>query len=249
MHKIQRLLPLLCVVLLFNACQSSRSFQKGLQVAYVDLDYELPDAIYRGKIDKTVYLNPISTSNMPVYTFVHKSKSMVIPLLLFNYWHKNYAATLGESSFTQPYCEFLTDALSATVGFNLKANQSEISADGYSLDIAILENETRSGIQASNYFTIIPSSDFNFNIASSKYSILATVSNLKIAVCLKKGDRILLQKQYTASDKFNPKIFSFEMPAPAQEDCIFQMTDCLASTTREIVTAISIDLNIILSSQ
>ena len=73
--------------------------------------YELTSPIYQEKADQTVYLDFIDYSNMDYYTSVKRKKSAYIPLLLYNYEGELFHLRLGESSLTQLYREFLTEAL------------------------------------------------------------------------------------------------------------------------------------------
>jgi hypothetical protein len=103
----------LLITVLFSSCKSTKSLQTELQNYHFDLDYELDSEPYLGRIDKNVYLNPIDNSNMEFYTTVEDKSVLVLPFIFYNYWHKKFYIVLGENSLTQPYREFLTDALLA----------------------------------------------------------------------------------------------------------------------------------------
>ncbi|GHV58259.1 hypothetical protein FACS1894182_09690 [Bacteroidia bacterium] len=236
----------------FSSCQGVQSVQNQLRIARVDLDYELTSPIYEGNPDKTVYLNFIDNSNMEYFTTVKSSNILVLPFILFNYWHKKFNVILGESALTQPYREFLTDALLAecnrSASFNLKTGDAVSLADAYSLDIKIIQNQTLSGIQEVNYNFIIPTSSYStFSFSNANYQVLPVVSDLEIVASLKKGKQHLLEKNYTIRQKWNSKLVG--NLAFASEQCVFKMTDCLSLTTEQIVTAISRDLDMVLSTQ
>ena len=109
--KTHHLLFILIALPLFCSCRSSRSMLREIQALKSSLYYELTSPIYQEKADQTVYLDFIDYSNMDYYTSVKRKKSAYIPLLLYNYEGELFHLRLGESSLTQLYREFLTEAL------------------------------------------------------------------------------------------------------------------------------------------
>ena len=251
MKTIKSLLLLTFIIAAFSSCISARSVQKQLNNLYADLDYELVSPVYEGEREKTVYLNRIHSSKMESYTKVQNSNVLVLPFILFNYFHKKINIVLGEHSLTQDYHEFLTDALLAecnrSTSFFLKTNDAVSAPDACTLDIAISHNKTQSGIKETDIFVILPTGSATFDFFDTNYRVLPTSCDLEIAVSLKKGTHILLEKKYHSQQYF--KYSSYGSLFDVNEQCVFKMTQCLALATEHIVTEISRDLNLILSAQ
>jgi hypothetical protein len=240
---------LLLIMAGISSCQTSKSLQNQLRALRTDLDYDLTSPVYIGERDKTVYLNFIDRSNMEYFTTVKKSSALVLPFILYNYWHKKFDIVLGENTFTQPYWEFLTDALAAegkrSSCFNLKLNDKESITDAYSLDVKIIHNETQSGVQESNFILFLPTPHVVIDFFHNNYQVLSTSSRLEMAVSFKKGKQSLLEKTYTAHEQLKGR--SIYDPVAANEECVFTMTECLSVATKQIVTEICRDLNLFLS--
>ena len=85
---------------------------------------------------------------MDYYTSVKRKKSAYIPLLLYNYEGELFHLRLGESSLTQLYREFLTEALltecNSSTCCHLIDNQKGkmIPDSAYRLEVKIRKNET-----------------------------------------------------------------------------------------------------------
>jgi hypothetical protein len=238
-------------ILLLSSCgSSSKSVQNSLQYMRFDLDYELTTDPYPGAVNQTIYLDSITNSNMEYYTTVKKKSSLVLPFLLFNYWHTKYPIVLGENSLTQPYREFLTDALltecNRSACFNLKnSDANPDSGSHFSLEVKILNNHTQSGIQNSTSVFVIPAPTASASFSTFSSDVLPVVSDLEIGIYLKKGKHSLFEKTYIIHENLN-----YNNPSSdTREECLFQMAECLSLATKKIVEEISNDLNIILLAQ
>ena len=236
---------------LFSACSSTKMMQSQLRNIKTYLDYELTSPIYKGNPDKTVYLNHIDNSNMEYFTTVKGGNTLVLPFILFNYQRKKFHVVLGENTLTQLYREFLTDALLAECNrsacFNLETGSDTSITDVYLLDVNIIHNQTQSGIQETGTFFILPINGDVIDFQHTHYRVLAPSSNLKIAVSLKKNGQILWKKDYDASESLKDKPLG-DNSILAYEVCVNSMTECLSFATKQIVTEISRDLNLILSA-
>ena len=146
--KTHHLLFILIALPLFCSCRSSRSMLREIQALKSSLYYELTSPIYQEKADQTVYLDFIDYSNMDYHTSVKRKKSAYIPLLLYNYEGELFHLRLGESSLTQLYREFLTEALltecNSSTCCHLIVNQKGkmIPDSAYRLEVKIRKNET-----------------------------------------------------------------------------------------------------------
>ena len=146
--KTHHLLFILIALPLFCSCRSNRSMLREIQALKSSLYYELTSPIYQEKADQTVYLDFIDYSNMDYYTSVKRKKSAYIPLLLYNYEGELFHLRLGESSLTQLYREFLTEALltecNSSTCCHLIDNQKGkmIPDSAYRLEVKIRKNET-----------------------------------------------------------------------------------------------------------
>ena len=255
MKTIKTFFLLTVIIAGFSSCLNVRSIQLQLNNLHTDIDYELISAIYEGEREKTVYLNPIDSSHMENYTIVKNSRILALPFIIYNYSHKKLNVVLGEYTLTQPYREFLTDALLAECNrsacFSLNTNnKAPLSDNVYSLDIKIIHNKTQSGIKETNTALLFPilfsGGDFEY-FCTTAYSVLPTFSDLSIAVSLKKDVVTLWEKQYSTRQHFEHS--SYCDFTDVSERCVYKMTQCLSLATEQIVTDISRDLNLILSSQ
>lgn len=216
------------------------------------LDYELTSPIHEENPDKTVYLNHIDKSNMEYFTTVKSSGTLVLPFIFFNYLHEKFHVVLGENTLTQLYKEFLTDALLAECNrsacFNLETGNDTSIADVYLLDVNIIHNQTQSEIKEISTLFFLPINGDAMDFQHVYYKVLTSSSDLKIAVSLKKNGQVLWEKDYVAYEslKDKPSRDDFFL---ACEACANNMTECLSFATKQIVTEISRDLNLILSVQ
>lgn len=237
---------------LFSACSSKKMIQGQLRNIKTCLDYELTSPICEGNPDKTVYLNHIDNSNMEYFTTIKGSNTLILPFILFNYLHEKFHVVLGENTLTQLYREFLTDALLAecnrSVSFNLETVNDTSTAGVYLLNVNIIHNNTQSGIQETGTFFIIPIDQEVIDFQHTRHRVLASSSNLKIAVSLKKDGQILWKKDYAACESLKGKPLGDNFLL-ACEACVNNMTECLSFATKQIVTEISRDLSLILSAQ
>jgi hypothetical protein len=254
MRKIRIIVVFALSFVLFTSCRTTNSLQKELQNFHFDLDYELDSDEYPGAINQTVYLNFIDNSNMEYYTTVTDKSVLILPFILYNYWHKKFYITLGERSLTQPYREFLTDALLAECNrstcFNLE-NGDKISVpdSAYVLDVKIIRNETQSGIKEANSFLIIPTYSGTFNFAYSSFQVLPASSELEMTVRLLQGNTCLFEKTYSANQKEKSNERGWDNSLAVNDNCLNNMTLCLAGTTKNIVEDISRSLHLILLSK
>jgi hypothetical protein len=129
--------------------------QREIQTVRSNLYYELTTPEYLEEIAGTVYLNFIDYSNIDYYTTVKKAGTIIVPLFFFNYSWEKFNVTLGESSLTQTYREFLTEALlsesNSSACFNLRDNAADTAPESaYMLDVKILHNRTSSAIKMDN---------------------------------------------------------------------------------------------------
>jgi hypothetical protein len=237
--------------ILFYSCQSSKRVQREMQNFRSELDYELTTPEYLGEIEKTVYLNPIDNSNMQYYTVVTDKSVLVLPFILYNYWHKKFYTTLGEGSLTQPYRYFLRDALLAECNrsscFNLEDGDAvTIPKSAYTLDVKIIHNKTQSGIKETNSFLFIPSYDMTFSFIHAGYQVLPVSSELEIAVRLLQGNTCLFEKTYSAKQEQKVRDGTWDNSLAAENGCVENMTFCLATATKGIIEDISRSIHLIL---
>jgi hypothetical protein len=250
---MKKIIPFVLLIALFCSCKTTDSLQKELQNFHYDLDYELSSDTYLGHVNQTVYLNFIDNSNMEYYTTVTDKSTLVLPFLLYNYWHKKFYITLGERSLTQPYREFLRDALLAECNrsscFNLEDGDAvAVPESAYTLDVKIIHNETQSGIKETSSFLIIPYIDW-FTFSYSGYQALPVSSELEIAVRLLQGNTCLFEKTYSAKQEEKVKDQSWNNSLAAGDECVENMTFCLATTTKGIIEDISRSIHLILLSK
>jgi hypothetical protein len=235
-------------VILFSSCGSSKTLQREIQTFRTDLYYELTSDEYLGKIDKTVYLNFIDNSNIDYYTSVKKKGTLIIPLIFVNYSRESFNFILGERTLTQPYREFLTEALLAECNrsacFNLESNIDNIAPDSaYILDVKIVHNHTTSGIVSSNTSLLLFSDEL---IDFPSNTVKPTVSDLQIAIRLTQGENCLYERTYIAQQKLNFNGGKAEDPLFSSEDCLINMTECLSIATKNIVEDISRSIHLIM---
>jgi hypothetical protein len=254
MRKIKIIVVFALSFVLFTSCKTTSSLQKELQNFHHDLDYELSSNTYLGHVNQTVYLNFIDKSNMEYYTTVTDKSVLVLPFILYNYWHKKFYITLGERSLTQPYREFLRDALLAECNrsscFNLEDGDTlTVPESAYTLDIKIIHNETQSGVKEINSFIVIPAYAASLSFTYTGYQALPVSSELEIAVRLLQGNTCLFEKTYSAKQEEKVRDRSWNNSLAAGDECIENMTLCLATTTKGIIEDISRSLHLILLSK
>ncbi|MDR2692492.1 MAG: hypothetical protein LBB73_09460 [Dysgonamonadaceae bacterium] len=251
MGKTKNIALITLFAVLCSACGSTKTIRNRMKNIKVDLDYELTSPVYEGNPDKTVRLNSIADkSGMGYFTAVKGGKTLFLPFILFYYWRTKYRVVLGESTLTQLYREFLTDALLAecnrSARFNLETGGDRPVEDTYSLDVSIIHNETRSGIQETGTLFVIPVDPEIIDLQHTAYRQLAVTSDLKIAVSLTKDGQVLWKKDYAAHEKLGKKSFGSDFHI-ACEASARSMSECLSFATRQVVTEICRDLNLILS--
>ena len=236
--------------LLFCSCRSSRSMQKEINPKKVSLFYELTSPEYLGSVNKTVYLDFIDYSNLDYYTTVKKKGAFAVPLLLFNYEKNRFTVRLGESSLTQTYREFLTEALlsecNSSTSFNLIDNSKGEAPDSvYHLAVKIVCNQTRGKIN------LIESSMIWFDpgyIVFPNHRAGMANTDLSIVLRLTRGEDCLLDKTYRVNHSQEGPQHGFEDSVQANEACLNTMAECLSQATKEIVENISREINLVLAS-
>ena len=240
------LLPLLC------SCRSSRSMLKEIQPLKSNLYYELTSPTYQGKMEQTVYMDFIDYSNMDYYTSIKRKKSMLIPLLLYNYEGELFHLRLGESSLTQLYRKFLTEALltecnSSTCCQLINYQKGKMIPDSACrLEVKIRKNETCAKVKL-NRSSIPWFGGEVLEVVNNK--IRPATSSLAISVRLTRKDDCLLDKTYSAEYQQTTRNQRFEDSPSANAACLDDMTECLSMATKKIVEEISRDIHLILSLQ
>ncbi|KAA6345001.1 hypothetical protein EZS27_007386 [termite gut metagenome] len=252
MKTIKTILILILPVLVFSACRSSKSMQREIRMFHSDLYYELTTPDYLGEINQTVYLNFIDYSNIDYHTTVKKKGMLIVPLLFFNYWWKEFNVVLGESSLTQTYREFLTEALltecNSSTCFNLTHHNTDIIPDSaYVLDIKIVHNRTTSAIKLSETVIFLPfdtNSHFDMNFSNCK--VQPAISDLYISVRLTRENDCLLEKTYPIHQKLSYAGGGLENSPFIGETCLNTMTECLSVATKKVVEDISSELHLLM---
>ena len=230
---------------------STKSIQSKMQGIQSELFYELTTPVYPGNIDKTIYLSPIVDTVSIPYTTVKRKGRTIIPLILYNSEKDKYEVSLGESSFIQPYNEFLMDALSAQCNrsscFNLKLLDDIILPDSaLILEIIVNKNITTAKMIYRDVGYLIPISDMILNFGYANWEINQPVSCLDISARLMQKENCLWEKIYSTTFDLPYRHNGIEKPIKAYEICIDDMTECLSYTTKEIVENITRDLHLIM---
>lgn len=253
-QQITRALSLLLFVALFSSCRTGKSMQKEIRTMRANLYYELTSPEYKGEIIKDIFLNFIDYSNIDYHTTVRKTKTVFIPLILYNFSSQTYEITLGESSLTQNYREFLTDAFLAECNsstcFNLINNEANIAPDSaYVLDVKVNRNRTITKIKLNE--SAIPWFDENMEEAFISFTNNKTrpaVTELNIHVRLLRSGKTLFDKEYSvkrSQDTYRERASnSYE----ANDVSLQTMTAGLSHATKEIVEQISSELHLLMFS-
>jgi hypothetical protein len=223
--------------------------QSEIRAIRSNLYYELSTPEYLEEIADTIYLNFIDYSNIDYYTTVKKARTIIVPLFVFNYSWEKFNVTLGESSLTQTYREFLTEAFLAesnsSACFNLRENRINAAPDSaYMLDVKILRNRTSSAIELDNVLVFMclgDYSDFIFNFEN--YTVIPAVTDLRINVRLTKGKDCLLEKSYRVHHKPDYGGRKSRNSFLANEICINNMTESLSVATKQVVENITEELH------
>jgi hypothetical protein len=226
--------------------------QREIRTMRSNLYYELTTPEYLEEIVDTIYLNFIDYSNIDYYTTVKKARTIIVPLFFFNYSWEKFNVVLGESSLTQTYREFLTEALLAesnsSACFNLRDNAANTAPDSaYKLDVKILHNRTSSAIELNNlliFMCLGDNSDFSFNVEN--YTVIPAVTDLCINVRLTKGKDCLLEKNYPVHLKQNYAGEKWTDSFLANEVCINHMTESLSIATKKMVENITEELHLLM---
>ena len=157
---------------------------------------------------------------------------------------------LGESSLTQTYREFLTEALlsecNSSTSFNLIDNSKGEAPDSvYHLAVKIVCNQTRGKIN------LIESSMIWFDpgyIVFPNHRAGMANTDLSIVLRLTRGEDCLLDKTYRVNHSQEGPQHGFEDSVQANEACLNTMAECLSQATKEIVENISREINLVLAS-
>lgn len=179
-------------------------------------------------------------------------KSAYIPLLLYNYEGELFHLRLGESSLTQLYREFPTEALltecNSSTCYHLIDNQKGkiIPDSAYRLEVKIRKNETYGRIKL-NQSSIPWFEGEMLEVVNNK--IRPATSSLAISIRLTQKEDCLLDKTYSTEYQQTTKAQRFEDSPSANAACLDDMTECLSMATKEIVEEISRDIHLILSLQ
>ncbi|KAA6349078.1 hypothetical protein EZS27_003474 [termite gut metagenome] len=237
------------VIIFFTSCRTGKSMQSEIRAIRSDLYYELTTPEYLEEIIDTIYLNFIDYSNIDYYTTVKRAGTIIVPLFIFNYSWEKFNVTLGESSLTQTYREFLTEALLAesnsSACFNLRDNAANTAPDSaYMLNVKILHNRTSSAIELNNALIFMCLGDYSsFIFNFENYTVMPTVTNLRINVRLTKGKDCLLEKSYFVHHKPDYAGGKSKDSFFANEICINRMTESLSVATKKIVEHITEELH------
>jgi len=250
--KTNHILWILVILPLFCSCRSSRSMLKEIQPLKSSLYYELTSPTYQGKVEQTIYMDFIDYSNMDYYTSIKRKKSMLIPLLLYNYEGELFHLRLGEFSLTQLYREFLTEALltecNSSTCCQLIDNQKGkmIPDSACRLEVKIRKNETCARVKL-NQSSIPWFEGEMLEVVNNR--IRPATSCLVISIRLTQKEDCLLDKTYSTEYQQTTRNRSFEDSPSVNAACLDDMTECLSMATKEIVEEISRDLHLILSLQ
>jgi len=234
----------------FTACQSGKSIQRQMFNIQSELFYSLTTPAYPDTVVNIIYLNPVYDSPILPYTTVHRKGVTVVPLIFYNYSKINYNVELGNSSFIQPYHEFLMDALMAQCNrsscFNLLINDEVVLPDSAMiLEVKINKNVTTSRMINKGFFVFIPiGEDFIFN--SDTWEVEKPVSLLEISVRLMQNNKCLWERVYSNTKDFPYNKSGIEIPFHAYEICVENMTECLSFATKDIVENISQYLHLLM---
>ena len=249
MKQIKWILILIFPVILCTSCLTGKSIQRQMAGIKSELFYELTTPVYSENIDNTIYLDTIEDFATFPNTTVKRKGGVIIPLLFFNFEKDSYEVTLGENSLTQPYGDFLADALFAECNrsscFNLKANTGDFLRDSVLiLEIKVNKNVTTSKIISNSGALLLPI-DGVFSIDFSDWEVKQSVSWLDISVRLMQQGNCLWEKTYSSTqDLYGRK--GIKEPLRAYETCINNMTECLSYTTKSIVEDISRNLHLLM---
>ncbi|KAA6333336.1 hypothetical protein EZS27_018233 [termite gut metagenome] len=247
-----RIISVLTLIILFTSCRTGKNMQREIQAIRSNLYYELSTPEYLEEIADTIYLNFIDYSNIDYYTTVKKAKTIIVPLVIFNYSWEKFNVTLGEGSLTQTYREFLTEALlvesNSSTCFTLRDNVANMAPDSaYIFNVKILHNRTSSAIKLNNMLVFLclgDYSDFIFNFEN--YTVIPAITDLRINVRLTKGKDCLLEKNYFAYHKSNYTRGKSKDSFLANEICINNMTESLSVATKKIVENMTEELHLLM---
>ena len=247
--KVRRVLFLIFPVVIFSACQSSRSIERKMLGMRSELFYELTTPAYLDAND-TIYLKPIDYSAILPFTTVKKKGGLVIPLLIFNLVKAKYEVTLGEGSLEQPYYDFLMDALLAQCNrsscFNLKVSKNDDLPDSaLILEIKVNKNITTARMISYSGAFLNPLEE-NYVSGFSNWEINSPVSWLDISARLMQHGNCIWEKNYTDTQDLSRKRHGITEDMNAYKNCIDAMTENLSYATKGIVENISQNLHLIM---
>ena len=222
------------ILLFFSSCQSGKLIQQNIRTLQADLDYDLTSSVYLKEISKFVFLDSIDSSFMPTSTTVKRKGGFVVPLILYNYQKDRFRVTLGEESLSQPYKEFLSDALLAECNRSSCFNLEKEKNSDYTLKIQILDNETSAYIHDSKNYIFIPSeSELYLDWNNLKVKNIKT--NLSVSVCFSKNEKVLFERIFSTQFKLSERKAYEEN---LHEICLSEMSECLSFATKQIVEEI-----------
>jgi len=247
MNRIKWIVIFIFPVVLFSACQTSKSIQQAMLYIQSEPDYELTTPVYSDSIYSTIYLNPIEYSAMLPYTTVRKTGIKIIPLLFFNLIQNRYEVSLGENSLIQPYYDFLMDALLAECNrsscFNLMESNNVVLPDSaLTLEIKVNNNKTTAKMIRNGRLLFLPFIE-DYSLDLSDWGINSPVSRLEISVRLMQQEICLWEKTYAVQQKLPSKKQKIEEPLTAFRVCSDLLTECLSYTTKGVVENICQDLH------
>jgi hypothetical protein len=247
MNRIKWIVVFIFPVVLFSACQTSKSIQQAMLDIQSEPDYELTTPVYSDSIYSTIYLNSIDYSAMLPYTTVRKTGVRVIPLLFFNLIQNRYEVSLGGNSLTQPYYDFLMDALLAECNrsscFNLMESNNDVLPDSaLTLEIKINNNKTTAKMIRNERLLFLPFIE-DFSLDFSDWGINPPVSQLEISIRLVQQEICLWEKAYAVQQNLSSKKQKIEEPLTAFRVCSDLLTESLSYSTKSVVENICRDLH------
>jgi hypothetical protein len=215
-----------------------------------ELFYELTTPAYLDAHD-TIYLKPIDYSAILPYTTVKKKGGLVIPLLIFNLVKAKYEVTLGEGSLSQPYYDFLTDALLAQCNrsscFTLKVKNDDVILPDSALFLEIKVNKNITTARMISYSGAFLNPLVENHVSGfSSWEINSPVSWLEISARLMQQGNCIWEKKYSTTLDLSRKRQGIDEDVRAYENCIDAMTENLSYTTKGIVESISQNLHLIM---
>lgn len=234
------------------SCRSVSNIQNDLQSIRSELYYELESPVYKGDNDKSILLYPIDDSKMELLTSVKRTKRFVLPLLVYNLYSEKYEVNLGESTFSNSYTEFLTEALliecnnSSSFHLVTRSEDLDISPD-YKLYIEIQQNTTTAELKLNESHLFLPVDEYYYNFPS--YSVPKVSSQLLVNLRLTDEDRIVYEHNFPININNQFKKDSYEELYLVNEKCVEKMTESLSESTQQLVEDICSALSLFILAQ